>query len=114
MSEQGGEVDPCTEALAAIDTAHPLPAPPPMCGQTWCWPDGIETMLTRVEPVGPAGVTDVWRVWTVVPAKGVLVSPREVGVSIDDGSDIEAWPPPGAILVAGPSPHGFNVPWSGS
>lgn len=107
--------EPYEDFMARVDAEHPLPAPPPMPGQVWRWAEGDETMIVRVAPAGADGVTDVWRVWTGLDVSNrvsALVCPRAVGV--EGGSRVEQWPPPGAVLVAGPSPHGLNVPWSGS
>lgn len=78
-------------AMAWYDTAHPLPAPPPMCDQTWAWPDGEQLVVSRVFPGGEA----------MMACGGPFFAASE-------------WPPPGAVLVAGPSPWGRDVPWSGA
>jgi len=79
--------------LARIDREHPLPAPPPRCGQVWVWLDGdgdwfpyrFEMLVVGVDHNGRA-------CWANNP----------IGI-LSDGP----WPPPGAVLVAG---HG--APWA--
>lgn len=74
--------------IAAIDAAHPLPAPPPMAQQVWSWgPGNAETAIVHVH-TGKGRV--LW-------ATGGETGP-------------EHWPPPYAILVYGPSCYGV-VPW---
>jgi hypothetical protein len=74
--------DVCDE-LARLDTAHPLPPPEPRCGQVWVLPD-VATHCTVI------GVQD---------GAGYYVDPR--------GVHRMPWPPPGAVLVAGP-----GAPWA--
>lgn len=104
--------EPYEAFMARVDAEHPLPAPMPLPMQVWRWAEGDETMIVRVVPDGRVGVPDTWRVWTGLNNASALVSPR--AKEFVGGSRVEQWPPPGAVLVAGPSPHGFNVPWSGS
>lgn len=80
--------EPYADAMARIDSAHPLPAPGPMPGQVWTF-DGQERSIIAVRPGDDAIVT-----WYGPPAK------------------CKSWPPPGAILVAGPTPWGRDCPWS--
>jgi hypothetical protein len=63
--------------MALIDREHPREAPPPACGQVWVDADA-EFLITVVTPDGAL-------------ASGQLVQP---------------WPPPEAVLVAGP-----GAPW---
>lgn len=70
-------------ALARIDAEHPLPAPPPKCGQVWVWPWNTEAMVT-----------------------GVVMGAAQWGASLSR-DDMRSWPPPGAVLVAGP-----HSPWA--
>ena len=73
-------------ALDAYDTAHPMPVPPPMPGQVW-W--------DRVYfPIG-----------AVVRGQATV----DTGAGLEP---IETWPPPNAVLVAGPTPWGRDVPWA--
>lgn len=73
----------------AADLSYPLPAPPLMAGQVWMWPGGEEHVVTKVygHDVG--------------------------GCVLGNGSSYRGkeWPPPSAILVAGPTPWGRDVPW---
>lgn len=76
-----------TAMLARYDAAHPLPAPEPRCGQVWVWSDaspwrGLEMTVVAVTGAGVffGGRADPWA-----------------------GS----WPPPSAVLVAGP-----GAPWA--
>lgn len=71
------------EAIALVDAAHPLPPPEPRCGQVWVLPD-LATHCTVI------GVQD---------GAGYYVDPR--------GAHRMPWPPPGAVLVAGP-----GAPWA--
>ena len=78
-------VDAAGTLLAAHDVTDLLAAPPPMPGQVWAWPDyGPQEVL----------VTSVCR--DIVFANG-----QEV-----------VWPLNDAILVAGPTPWGRDIPWS--
>lgn len=78
--------------MDAFDAAHPRPAPRPMSGQVWAWPNGMTGVVGWVYP-GPQApeipVTIAHGVWTNTP-----------------------WPPPGAVLVAGPTEQGRDVPWA--
>lgn len=78
------------DALVAIDAEHPLPAPPPKCGQVWRWldADGV--------PRDASMVIDI-EYTEALFASGLRC----------DGNDPRHWPPPGAVLVAGP-----HSPWS--
>ena len=83
------------EALGAYDTEHPLPAPAPMTGQVWGWVDG-ERMVTSVHAGFVSGLVVVWG-----------------GNAAEWGDSMATrWPPPGAVLVAGPTPWGRDVPWA--
>lgn len=73
--------------LAAYDAAHPLPAPPPMCGQVWA--DALAT----------------YAIAAVV--RGVPLVDAGAGLE-----PLEQWPLAGAVLVAGPTPYGRDVPWA--
>jgi hypothetical protein len=84
--------------LARIDAAHPLPAPPPMPAQVWAYPDGAEVCLIGVD-VPPEMPPDAWGRARFSPC-----------MWHEKGNDV--WPPPGAILVAGPTPWGRDIPWS--
>lgn len=75
--------------LAGIDEAYPVDVPPPMPGQVWVLPDGDQQTVSRV-----AGTP-----WTIVFFHATYVRDDE-------------WPLPGAVLVAGPTPWGWNVPWA--
>lgn len=83
-----------------IDRAIPLPAPPPMPGQVWAW-DGVEDAVTYVEASSwQDGVVTGWTI-------GIGGSTRYVGPAWGG-----VWPIPGAVLVAGPTPWGRDVPWA--
>lgn len=86
-------------ALAEHDAAHPLPAPGPMPGQVWVYPDGREEMIPTI--FGVYGQDGRERATLL----GGHPGPKFNG---------ESWPPPGAILIAGPTPWGRDVPWSGA
>lgn len=105
-----------SEAMSRIDKKHPLPAPPPMPGQVWAFPDG-EAQITAVErallyrlherpedaklhlcPVWSTPLIRLNRQWHVTEAEW-------------QGGQ---WPIRGAILVAGPTPWGRDVPWTPS
>jgi hypothetical protein len=86
-------------ALARIDREHPLPAPPPKVGQVWVTDsDGADAF-----GAGSARFFDV-----ELAVVGVRRNPV-TGVSIlwGDGGNTSEWPPPGAVLVAGP-----GAPWA--
>jgi hypothetical protein len=72
------------------DRKHPLPPPPPMCGQVWVWPEGdAETIISTCRG---------W--WTTFRTRPGLFNPGAA-------TSRESWPPPGAVLVAGP-----GSPWA--
>lgn len=75
------------EAMVYADHVRPLPAPPPLCGQVWEWPDGEQHMVGRVHATSGATM-----------ANGPYYATHD-------------WPPEGAILVAGPGSHGRDIPW---
>jgi hypothetical protein len=63
-SDDGREVEgTLAEALAAVDAAEPLDAPPPLVGQVWVWPEhdagGTEHLVSSVQ-CWPEG--EVWGV----------------------------------------------------
>lgn len=77
-----------TPELGRIDREHTLPCPPPRCGQVWVWPkSGRASMIFAIEPPND------------VECKASCVFWREEWDSI-------SWPPPRAVLVAGP-----GSPW---
>ena len=95
--------------IAAVDAAHPLPAPPPLPGQVWATPrpgygDGWGYHLVTV---AAPFVGDSWLVH--LGGDGSVAQTYRMGEATPDAS---AWPPPGAILVAGPTLWGRDVPWS--
>jgi hypothetical protein len=108
-SDEGREVEgTLAEALAAVDAAEPLDAPPPLVGQVWVWPEhdagGTEHLVSSVQ-CWPEG--EVW---------GVQMGGRwqVFGRGADMGEGYRAgdrarmtWPPEGAVLVAGP-----GAPWA--
>lgn len=87
------------EAMAAIEREHPLPCPEPRCGQVWVWPEGAVSLMdgeTRVTVethimVLAVGRRDGWWQWR----------------HANHHSALTEWPPPGAVLVAGP-----GAPWA--
>ena len=99
--------------IAETDSGSPLPPPPPMPGQVWCYPHGERTSA------GDGGMIDIpnggeVQIITVFHQMAVCV--------VGDGS---RYPPiprfactqaahyDRAILVAGPTPWGRDVPWAG-
>lgn len=118
--------------MARIDAAHPLPAPGPMPGQVWAWDadnastvvdvrDGVALWNAGVHPMGlqrfvQAQIDEEDRVKRESAPK--VDAPDGVFYTIMDwqrpptAEQLNVWPPPGAILVAGPTPWGFSIPWS--
>lgn len=85
---------PCLRgALAAIDREDPLPPPEPLCGQVWVLRSGRSVMVVDVVPQTVEGA------WMVSLGSEALTA-RGAGVTCP-------WPPPGAVLVAGP-----GAPWA--
>ena len=76
--------------VADVDREHPLPAPPPMPGQVWVVGDDEVWIPSLLPSVGRPWL----RAWPCF-ADGIEVDPSK-----------------GAILVAGPTPRGPNVPWA--
>lgn len=97
-----GDLSPeITDRLGSIDRQSPLPVPNPYPGQVWTW--------VEHDPVGMMHAGDQAQVVAVLRGRAVLI--------IDNGtapcmSMPSQWPPRGAILTAGPSCYGMNVPWS--
>ena len=110
-----------------IDAEHPLPVPPAMPGQVWAW--------SATEMAAVVGIREGRPIWGAgTPPKPVQESARRsaaerqeerrrqarMATRFDDVSYLSAasveeedyvWPPPGAVLVAGPSPWGRDMPW---
>ena len=93
------EADIPGDTLAAIDAANPLPAPPPMPGQVWVAPTGDEFTIAAI-------------VKACVLFATLAPSPEAYGAFAPCVSSQPEWPAAGAILVAGPTPWGRDVPWS--
>lgn len=82
-----------TADLERIDRSHPLPAPSPMVGQVWSWPDNTwgdgstsEVMVTRIR----RGTNISW-----------------VELANENGCEYpKQWPPKDAVLIAG-----LGAPW---
>ena len=81
-----GAALPDHESLEAYDTEHPLPAPEPRCGQVWV-SGSDERMVTALH-------------------HGMAYLNGQPYASRFDGRPAP-WPPPGAVLVAGP-----GSPWA--
>jgi hypothetical protein len=79
--------------LDAYDAKHPLPVPPPMAGQVWC--DTTARNRAQVQFTIHAVIGDV-----------------AIVIVDDTGPSPIEWPPPAAVLVAGPTPWGRDVPWA--
>lgn len=94
-------------ALAVIDAAHPLPVPPPMPGQVWAFPRPGYGWGYHLVTVAAAWIDGAWLVH-LGGDRRVAATYREGGARPDEN----VWPPPDAILVAGPTPWGFSCPWS--
>ena len=121
----GHEADNAAEA-AHIDATHPLPAPPPKCGQVWVFtyvdddePEIVEEWEKTVATVkrtcgiaervwftdsyGPVGASLTLAEWRHgEEASGGVPNGRDPALAAVPG----AWPPAGAVLVAGP-----GAPW---
>lgn len=94
--------------LAAIDREHPLGPPEPRCGQVWVFPepDGsrFEHLVTSVQAWADGRTWGVqlggrWQVF----GEGV----NELTETGEGNAWRASWPPPGAVLVAGP-----QSPWA--
>lgn len=89
---------PTADDLAAFDAADPLPCPPPLLGQSWVYPGGMGCMVVQVVPL-----RDGWDVALGAGSKLVLYRiPDDLPLGM-----AAAWPPEGAVLVAGPC-----APWA--
>jgi len=89
------------EAIARIDREHLLEAPRPMPGQCWVWPD-CSRMVTGVDIVHRRSDDDGKTWWLV-----------EWGRSVEEfGEGAADWPPPGAVLVSGPSQYSKDTQWA--
>lgn len=83
------------DALDAADAKAPLPAPSPMVGQVWV----SEPEQWKVEGFDLEG--NPWR-----------LSAATEQSSESWANALTTWPPLGAVLVAGPTPWGRDVPWA--
>lgn len=97
-----------TDFMARIDREHPLPAPPPLPGQVWAWSETEMAMIVYLQ----AGL---WY-WSVTPvpvqkAATEALHRRQLPFRLTPEVQDYAWPPPGGILVAGPTPWGRDCPW---
>lgn len=81
------------DILDAIDREHPLPPPEPRCGQVWKVPGRPADMA----------VTEEWP-WSGKALAAILArnAAGQPALAFD-----RTWPPPGAVLVAGP-----GAPWA--
>jgi hypothetical protein len=89
------------EIAEEIDREHPLPVPPPKCGQVWVWLGDAVTERSVVSR--HSGVA--WfqaEVGRVGQSGGVEIAQAECWGCADAN-----WPPAGAVLVAGP-----GAPWA--
>ena len=94
-------VEAAGEALARIDTEHPLPAPPPMPLQVWhiTFPDGTDEFTETIAYTDRHGAYRTY--------------PRGTGYGGEARMcRFETWPPAFGVLVAGPTPWGRDIPWS--
>jgi hypothetical protein len=95
----------CDE-LARLDTAHPMPPPEPRCGQVWVTLTGVESMVQMVYSNGAGTRTidlpDHHFFWPPDPER-----PDSCWGSAPETLTTADWPPPGAVLVAGP-----GAPWA--
>jgi len=84
--------------MEMLDRDHALSVPVPLPGQVWVR-GGASYLITRVVPLSEGQ----WMLWFGEgPAHYALNAPAGVC----------HWPLPGAVLVAGPTPWGRDVPWS--
>ncbi len=83
------------EEMDAFDDGSPLPVPPAMPGQVWSDPTNGEVQVLSVSARDSA----------LLVGLELAESPLRVNHHLD-------WPPPGAVLVAGPTPWGRDVPWA--
>lgn len=134
FSAHAGELVVNEADLAAIDAAHPLPAPPPLPTQVWAWDGNNASMVVDVRDgkalwnagFPPAGLQRF--VQARIDAEDRAKRPPDpIPTTGDSGigyvtfscfhlqptsEQLNVWPPPGAILVAGPSCYGRDTPWS--
>lgn len=85
-------------AMHDYDSYDPLPIPDPMPGQVWVR-EGTSLLITRVMPLGDGE----WMLWF---GEG----PATYALDAPEGKC--HWPIPRAVLVAGPTPWGRDVPWA--
>lgn len=89
-------------AVERIDREHPLEAPPAMEGQVWVQIEGAGRYLDAGD-----SFQIVARLQGAVV--GLVVDREDLSLAT-----VRTWPPPGAVLVAGPTPWGRDVPWTPS
>lgn len=93
--ETGWPVDAVDEAMAWLDEHDPVLPPPRMVGQVWVSGREVRSIVTTI--------------------RGRVVWGRdsaEVLADVQDGWDPLSFPPRAAVLVAGPTPWGRDVPWA--
>jgi len=102
------------QRMASEDAARPIPAPPPMPGQVWIWfeewrakgtPGGLDAGQLYVMAGNVATICGITPAYN--PERTPLI--RLSSFPCDVG---RTWPMPGAVLVAGPTPWGRDVPWA--
>lgn len=124
-----GDGETVGEALARVDRGHPLPAPPPLVGQVWVWSETDEAAQLPAVVKGRAAwglmmpracvahaqqhaherAVDARRRARMATRAGDLIAGTAYLLAEDPTEDDYLWPPPGAVLVAGP-----HSPWSPS
>jgi hypothetical protein len=94
------------DGMALCDAEHPLPAPPPMVGQVWAWPDGCTVSVSYVRPALGSSAGFVCFGSPIALAPGC--SQATTAMDLDE----MPWPPPGAVLVDGPSQWSRHTQWA--
>ncbi len=100
-----GAVLPDGADLDAYDDTHPLPVPPPMATQVW-QRDG-DSLVVHILDGLPYAHQHKMDEWTGYDGVRCTSGVRSVVFAA-----LEPWPPPYAVLVAGPTPWGRDRPWA--
>ena len=91
------------DLIEALDRDDPLQPPPPKCGQVWVdFFEGDWYQASTVLDVTRTGHNDNGDCFEVLTSKGDTFLTWEL-----DSDGAKQWPPPGAVLVAGP-----HSPWA--
>ncbi len=95
-------IEDVASAMERIDREYPIPPPEPLEGQVWAQVEGAGRFLDGGDSFM---IVSMLRTNPIAVVQGNYEPKLAV---------LRTWPPPGAVLVAGPTPWGRDIPWSPS